>query len=70
MMNYSQMVKELRMKMLLTQQEFADHLGVSFETVNRWENGKNEPTMKCRRALAVLFKEYAVDNVIEETTNG
>ena len=69
-MNYSQMVKELRMRMLLTQQEFADHLGVSFETSNRWENGKNEPTMKCRRALAILFKEYKVVDVNEEITNG
>ena len=69
-MNYSQMVKELRMRMLLTQQEFANHLCVSFETINRWENGKNEPTMKCRRALAILFKEYKVVDVNEEITNG
>lgn len=69
-MNYSQIVKVLRMRMLLTQQEFADHLGVSFETVNRWENGKNEPTMKCRRALAILFKEYKVVDANEEKTNG
>lgn len=65
-MNYSQMVKELRMRMILTQQEFADHLGVSFETINRWENGKNEPTMKCRRTLAILFKEYKVVETKEE----
>lgn len=39
-MNYPNMIKELRMTMLLTQQEFAEKCGVSFETVNRWENGK------------------------------
>ena len=38
-MNYQYLIKELRNKMLLTQKEFADRLGVSFETVNRWENG-------------------------------
>jgi DNA-binding transcriptional regulator YiaG len=65
-MKYSELIKELRNKLLLTQTEFATLLGVSYETVNRWENGKNEPTMKCRRALAVLFKEYKVGDVSEE----
>lgn len=41
--------------MMLTQKEFADYLGVSFETVNRWENGRNIPTMKIRRKLSLLF---------------
>ena len=59
-MNYQYLIKELRNKMLLTQKEFDDRLGVSFETVNRWENGKNMPTMKIRRQLAPLFKKYSI----------
>lgn len=59
-MNYSIAIKELRMKMLLTQTEFAEFLGVTFETVNRWENGRCEPTMKMRRKLKALFDEHGI----------
>lgn len=38
-MDYSKIVKQLRGKILLSQQEMAKELGVSFATVNRWENG-------------------------------
>ena len=59
-MNYAKTIKELRLKMLLTQMEFAAYLGVSFESVNRWENGKCVPTMKIRRKLKNLFAEYQI----------
>ena len=36
-------LKKLREKMLLTQEEFGKLIGVSFETVNRWENGHVYP---------------------------
>ena len=65
-MNYSAQIKALRMKMLLTQREFAVLLGVSFETVNRWENGKYEPTMRIKRQLSELFKKYQIF-ITEET---
>ncbi len=32
-------VKELRERLHLTQEAMAESLGVSFATVNRWENG-------------------------------
>lgn len=54
-------IKKLREKMLLTQTEFAELLGVSFETVNRYENGKSIPTMKVKRKLAELFKQYEIE---------
>ncbi|MEA4821092.1 MAG: helix-turn-helix transcriptional regulator [Erysipelotrichales bacterium] len=65
-MNYPNMIKKLRIKMLLTQQEFADRLGVSFETINRWENNKNEPTMKYKRELSSLFKKYKITEEKED----
>lgn len=39
-MNYAKVVKKLRETLLLTQEEFAKEIGVSFASVNRWENGK------------------------------
>ena len=59
-MTSAEAIKLLRKRMLLTQTELADKLGVSFGSVNRWENGQFEPTMKVKRQLAVLFNEYNI----------
>lgn len=37
-------IKQLRLRLGLTQAELASRLGVSFPTVNRWENGKAAPS--------------------------
>jgi len=47
-------VKELREQLQLTQEVFASILGVSFATVNRWENGKTTPTGDYARVLQTL----------------
>ena len=47
-------IKELRAKLMLTQVEFAKLLGVSFQSVNRYENGKSKPTMRIKRRIAEL----------------
>ena len=59
-MDYSKDLKKLREKMLLTQTEFGNLLGVSFETVNRWENGKHVPTMRAKRKINKLAEKYSV----------
>ena len=60
MMDWAKSVKELREKALITQTELAEMLGVSFATINRYENGHHEPTMKVKRQLMKLFKKYGV----------
>jgi putative transcriptional regulator len=37
-------IKELRIRLGLTQEEFAHRLGVTLCTVNRWENNKSVPS--------------------------
>ena len=44
----------------MTQSELAEMIGVSFTTVNRWENGKHEPTIKAKRKLNTLFIENKI----------
>lgn len=56
-MEYQKIIKALRLKLILSQQEFAELLGVSFTSVNRWENGKHEPTIKVKRKIIELCKE-------------
>lgn len=58
--DYSKVIKELRSKMTLSQVVFAQLLGVSFASVNRWETGKHEPTIKIKRKIKALMREYDV----------
>lgn len=60
-MEYRDAIKCLRKKLLLSQVEFAQMMGVAFVTVNRWENGNNIPTFKYKRKLAPLFKEHGIE---------
>ncbi len=60
-MNYKKLVKDLRDRMILSQSEFAELLGISFSTVNRWETGRHEPTIKVKRKLVELCKENNID---------
>jgi transcriptional regulator with XRE-family HTH domain len=52
----SQEIRALRERLHLTQEVFARILGVSFATVNRWENGKTEPTGDYARVLQTLHQ--------------
>ena len=60
-MVYSEAIKTLRKKLILSQTEFAKLLGVSYATVNRWESGHFEPTIKSKRRLASYFKKYKIE---------
>ena len=37
-------IRGLRTTLGLTQEQFAAKIGVTFSTVNRWENGKGKPS--------------------------
>lgn len=62
-MEYKEMIKALREKLIISQEELAKMLGVSFVSVNRWENGHHEPTIKVKRKLMDLIKE---NNICKE----
>jgi len=42
--DYPAQIKRLRARLGLTQAGLAERLGVSFPTINRWENGKSRPS--------------------------
>ncbi len=60
-MKYAVAIKKLRKKLLLTQSEFAELLGVKLVTVSRWESGKFEPTMRVKRKLRELFEKNNIE---------
>lgn len=37
------LVRETRQRLNLSQTKFAETLGVSFQSINRWENGRTKP---------------------------
>ena len=59
-MDYSKVSKELREKLILSQAELAELLGVSFASVNRWEQGHHEPTIKSKRKIVALCKKHKI----------
>ncbi len=55
--NSPQQIKQLRHRLGLTQVLLAERLGVSFPTVNRWENGKSVPSQLAWNRLLELAGE-------------
>jgi DNA-binding transcriptional regulator YiaG len=53
-------IRDLRQRLRLTQEDFAHMIGVTFSTVNRWENGKSQPNRIALRLLAGLEKKARV----------
>ncbi len=59
--DYPNVIRKLRAKLNISQQELANLLGVSFPSVNRWENGHYEPTIIAKVKLNELFKENNIE---------
>lgn len=59
--DYKDLIKKLRNKLIISQEELAKMLDVSFASVNRYENGHNEPTIKVKRKKIELCKENGIE---------
>ena len=49
------LIKEIREKNHLTQGELADKLGVTYQAVSKWENGKNIPDIAILKRISELY---------------
>lgn len=54
------LIKSIREYLELSQTEFADKIGGTFATVNRWENGRAIPTKLAQTTLYEYCKEHGV----------
>jgi len=61
MMNYPKLLKETRNTLLISQSDLARELGVSFATVNRWENSLHEPSLSAKRKIRDFCKKHKID---------
>ena len=59
-MDFAEIIKYIRKKSLLSQTAFAEVLGVSFSTINRWENGKSVPQI----GMLKRINEFCMANKI------
>ena len=59
-MSFPKEIKRIRQRSFLTQQEFADVIGVAFSTVNRWESGRSKPNLKAMKSI----NTFCLDNKI------
>ncbi len=60
-MTLSQKIKYIRAEKLLSQQEFADTIGVSYSTVSRWEREQRKPQAKAIGKLIIWCRNNGVD---------
>lgn len=51
----ARLVRELRERTGLTQEKFAALLGVTFPSINRWENGRARPSPLALRRIEELL---------------
>lgn len=74
-MDFAMMIKEIRQQCYLSQQDFANELGVSFSTVNRWEKAHAIPNYQTMKRIVEYCKRLRVDcsqleNAWKESKNG
>ena len=50
------LVRELRGRTGLTQEKFAARLGVTFPTINRWENGRARPSPLAMQKIEEMLR--------------
>ena len=63
-MIFADKVKFVRIKLNLSQEDLARELGVSFATINRWENGSYNPSRLAKKAFEDFCQKKNI--VIEE----
>ncbi|MBD2104097.1 DNA-binding transcriptional regulator [Leptolyngbya sp. FACHB-261] len=51
------LVRELRQAMNLSQEKFADAIGMTFPSINRWENGHAIPSPLALQQIDTLLKQ-------------
>ena len=55
--DYPATLLRIRAELNLSQTQLADVLGVSFTSVNRWENGKYQPTKVAKEKIKLICEE-------------
>lgn len=61
--NIGKIIKDIRIKNNLSQKEFADIFGVTYQAVSKWENNKNIPDLTILNAICNKF-DISIDELL------
>ncbi|MYE07541.1 MAG: N-6 DNA methylase, partial [Oligoflexia bacterium] len=64
--NLAHKILQIRQNLSLSQEELAEKLGVSFATVNRWENGHSAPRKTVMETIHRLYETAQSEDVIPQ----
>jgi DNA-binding transcriptional regulator YiaG len=59
--DYRPFLRELRSKLGMTQEDFAQAMGMTVGTVNRWETGRFRPSRLARLMIAELARKHGIE---------
>jgi len=55
-----ELIRRLRSKLAMTQEELAHALGITVGTVNRWENGRFRPSKLARSTITEFARKHGI----------
>ena len=62
--NAGNLIRTLRQKLSMTQEEFAHEIAVTVSTVNRWENAHAEPSKLAWKAIHELARKRGLGDAL------
>jgi putative transcriptional regulator len=68
--DYPALVKEVRRQLAISQEDLARELGVSYATVNRWENGQARPSKLARAQLDAFCERMKTAGALDLSESG
>ena len=51
------LIREIRLETRLTQEQFAAEFGVTYSSMNRWENGRSKPSPLAMQKIAGKLRQ-------------
>ncbi len=67
---YAEIIKQVRAKLLLTQEGLADEIGVCPATLVRWEKGQSVPSFLRKEMLERMCEKHGITIEEEKERNG
>lgn len=67
--DYPVLVKEVRRQLVISQEDLARELGVSYATVNRWENSQAKPSRLARAQLDAFCVRMTEQGMLDLSQN-
>jgi ribosome-binding protein aMBF1 (putative translation factor) len=59
-MMLSELIRNMRRKALLSQEELAKELNVAVGTINRWEHGKTKPNITAMKKIKAFCENNSI----------